>query len=230
MGDYTAPSIGALTSLGPAFAPNTDYNKGDVVSYNGGNYAALTTFTSGASFNPANWLQVGVANQEYVSIGASENVLPTATSVLTSTSITGDTYDRIEVLADGTLNWGGGSGGIDVSLSHAGGGLMRWDIGNAHLFLAESAQGALVQLVPGAATQQALSFTAAASQSADLLDILASDGTTKLAFFTASGGLGFSPATTTTSPSAGSAGGLPALPAGYLTVNINGADHQIAYY
>lgn len=36
--------------------------------------------------------------------------------------------------------------------------------------------------------------------------------------------------TTTTAPSAGSAGALPATPAGYLTVSINGTDHEIAYY
>lgn len=36
--------------------------------------------------------------------------------------------------------------------------------------------------------------------------------------------------TSTTSPSAGGAGALPATPAGYVTINIGGTDRQIAYY
>ena len=35
---------------------------------------------------------------------------------------------------------------------------------------------------------------------------------------------------TTTAPSAGGAGALPATPAGYLTVLVNGVARQIAYY
>jgi hypothetical protein len=34
----------------------------------------------------------------------------------------------------------------------------------------------------------------------------------------------------TTAPAAGGAGALPATPLGYVTVNINGTNHQIAYY
>ena len=36
--------------------------------------------------------------------------------------------------------------------------------------------------------------------------------------------------TTTSAPSAGGAGALPATPAGYLTVPINGVNHEIPYY
>jgi hypothetical protein len=36
--------------------------------------------------------------------------------------------------------------------------------------------------------------------------------------------------TTTTAPAAGGAGALPATPAGYVTVNINGVNRQIAFY
>ncbi|MCA8068539.1 hypothetical protein [Burkholderia vietnamiensis] len=44
------------------------------------------------------------------------------------------------------------------------------------------------------------------------------------------GGLSFAPATTTTAPAAGSAGALPATPAGYATVTIGGTARKIAYY
>ena len=37
-------------------------------------------------------------------------------------------------------------------------------------------------------------------------------------------------ASTTTAPGSGAAGGLPAAPAGYLTVTINGTARQIPYY
>lgn len=36
--------------------------------------------------------------------------------------------------------------------------------------------------------------------------------------------------TTTSAPSAGGAGALPATPAGYMTININGADRKVPYY
>jgi len=36
--------------------------------------------------------------------------------------------------------------------------------------------------------------------------------------------------TTTTAPGAGGAGALPATPAGYMTVTINGVTRKIAYY
>ncbi len=47
---------------------------------------------------------------------------------------------------------------------------------------------------------------------------------------TVTGGLTMSPATTTTAPSAGGAGALPATPAGYATVTIGGTARKIAYY
>jgi hypothetical protein len=36
--------------------------------------------------------------------------------------------------------------------------------------------------------------------------------------------------TTTTAPSAGAAAALPATPAGYMTINVNGTDRQVPYY
>jgi hypothetical protein len=36
--------------------------------------------------------------------------------------------------------------------------------------------------------------------------------------------------TTTTAPSAGGGGALPATPAGYMTVKLNGTDRKIPYY
>lgn len=47
---------------------------------------------------------------------------------------------------------------------------------------------------------------------------------------TAGAGLSFTPATTTTAPSAGGAGALPATPTGYATVTIGGTARKIAYY
>lgn len=47
---------------------------------------------------------------------------------------------------------------------------------------------------------------------------------------TAAGGLSFSPATTTTAPSAGAAGALPATPTGYFTATIGGTARKVAYY
>ena len=48
--------------------------------------------------------------------------------------------------------------------------------------------------------------------------------------FAVAGTFGFNPATTTTSPSAGGAGALPATPTGYATVTIGGTARKIAYY
>lgn len=43
--------------------------------------------------------------------------------------------------------------------------------------------------------------------------------------------IGFNPTQTTTSaPSAGGAGALPATPAGYVTLLINGVSRKVAYY
>lgn len=39
-----------------------------------------------------------------------------------------------------------------------------------------------------------------------------------------------SAAVTTTAPTAGAGGALPATPAGYLTTTVNGAPHKIPYY
>lgn len=39
-----------------------------------------------------------------------------------------------------------------------------------------------------------------------------------------------SASTTTSAPSAGAGGALPATPAGYLTTTVNGAPHKIPYY
>jgi L-serine deaminase len=36
--------------------------------------------------------------------------------------------------------------------------------------------------------------------------------------------------TTTTAPAAGGAGALPATPKGYVTIQINGVNQQLAYY
>jgi hypothetical protein len=44
------------------------------------------------------------------------------------------------------------------------------------------------------------------------------------------GGLSIVPATTTTAPTAGAAGALPATPTGYATIRIGGTDRKIAYY
>lgn len=44
------------------------------------------------------------------------------------------------------------------------------------------------------------------------------------------GSLSISPATSITAPAAGGAGALPATPAGYATVTINGTNRQIPYY
>lgn len=43
-------------------------------------------------------------------------------------------------------------------------------------------------------------------------------------------GLSINPATTTTAPSAGGAGALPATPLGYMTIRVNGTDRKVAYY
>jgi hypothetical protein len=43
-------------------------------------------------------------------------------------------------------------------------------------------------------------------------------------------GISIAPATTTTAPSAGGAGALPATPTGYATVRIGGTDRKVAYY
>jgi hypothetical protein len=45
-----------------------------------------------------------------------------------------------------------------------------------------------------------------------------------------SGKLFILPATTTSAPVAGGAGALPATPAGYMTINVNGTNRQIPYY
>ena len=42
--------------------------------------------------------------------------------------------------------------------------------------------------------------------------------------------VGMNGPTTTTAPSAGGGGALPATPAGYLTVNVGGTDRKVAYY
>jgi hypothetical protein len=43
--------------------------------------------------------------------------------------------------------------------------------------------------------------------------------------------IGFNPSTTTiTAPAAGGAGALPATPAGYVTIQVNGVNRQVAYY
>ncbi|MSM40058.1 MAG: hypothetical protein GJT30_10605 [Geobacter sp.] len=46
----------------------------------------------------------------------------------------------------------------------------------------------------------------------------------------ASGTIAISPATTTTAPTAGAADALPATPAGYMTITVNGVDRKIPYY
>jgi hypothetical protein len=60
------------------------------------------------------------------------------------------------------------------------------------------------------------------------------DGATawaSLAYWVPSGGAVMTGATTTTSaPSAGGAGALPATPAGYVTVTINGVNRKLPYY
>lgn len=43
-------------------------------------------------------------------------------------------------------------------------------------------------------------------------------------------GLSFSPTTTTTAPSAGGAGALPATPTGYFTITVGGTARQVPYY
>lgn len=43
-------------------------------------------------------------------------------------------------------------------------------------------------------------------------------------------GISIKPATTTTAPSAGGAGALPATPTGYFTINIGGTARKVAYY
>src|SRR3954453_17068955 len=44
---------------GRAWAPNTAYRAGDIVTQAGQTYEANTDFTSGASFNAANWTAIG---------------------------------------------------------------------------------------------------------------------------------------------------------------------------
>lgn len=53
---------------------------------------------------------------------------------------------------------------------------------------------------------------------------------TVAAYIDSAGKLGITPATTTSAPSAGGAGALPATPLGYLTINVNGTDRKVAYY
>jgi hypothetical protein len=57
-----------------------------------------------------------------------------------------------------------------------------------------------------------------------------SGGSVSAAGSLSGGSLAISPTTTTTAPAAGGAGALPATPAGYATITINGTSHQIPYY
>lgn len=60
-----------------------------------------------------------------------------------------------------------------------------------------------------------------------LIGTATDDGANKLQV---NGGIAMNPATTTTAPSAGGAGALPATPTGYATVYIGGVARKIAYY
>ena len=44
------------------------------------------------------------------------------------------------------------------------------------------------------------------------------------------GSISLKPTTTTSAPSAGGAGALPATPTGYMTIRVNGTNRQVPYY
>lgn len=59
--DASSPSAGSGTGAGRAWAPSTPYKAGDLVTQSGAAYRANADFTSGASFNPANWTAISGA-------------------------------------------------------------------------------------------------------------------------------------------------------------------------
>lgn len=66
----TPPPSAGSGGAGRAWAPSTVYKAGDLVTQAGAAYRANTDFTSGASFNAANWTAVGGATLASVDGGA----------------------------------------------------------------------------------------------------------------------------------------------------------------
>jgi hypothetical protein len=56
--DRHGPVVSAGSTTGRAWAANTAYKQGDLVTYSGGLYRANADFTSGSSFNGTNWTTV----------------------------------------------------------------------------------------------------------------------------------------------------------------------------
>lgn|GEM_PF-5882032 len=137
----------------------------------------------------------------------------TSTNVLIAVKVTGDTNDRLDILANGTLAFGSGSGATDVNITRSGSGTLEvtgnLEVGTATAIaklgvaLGGNAVGELIQ--------------ASGSQTSDLFQLAPSGSTTPFASFGATGQLTLGRITTSLTPYAGTLSFSDGTTDGYKT-------------